>query len=349
LVAKAQNPNIPEQPEEIAASAYDCYNEGAAIVHLHARDQEGNLSGDPKIYRTIHEKIRAKCDVIIQDTTGAGPHLTLDQRLASLEADPEMASLNMGTMVRLLELYKGTLQFNPPWEIERFAKAMLENKIKVINDLKVRQKDAVLMMDKLSRSLPDWVWLTNLSFSNQVLTLNGKALSNNLIADFINNLQNSNYFLNVQLRTSVRKREAGTDIFEFRLLTGAALVSERAARMKLATRRQFDQIGRNTVPDPPAKEGLPAFRTGEHQRHAERKHLPLSTAQHSPLQVTARLQSREDGQFLPLRMPDKDLIEEAVPLDGWLEPWLAPRSAERRCIDAFHVTPESIVDCLHCI
>jgi len=101
-------------------------------------------------------------------------------------------------------------------EVEK-TKAMLENKIKVINDLKVRQKDAVLVMDKLSRSLPDWVWLTSLSFSNQVLTLNGKALSNNLIADFINNLQNSNYFLNVQLRTSVRKREAGTDIFEFRL------------------------------------------------------------------------------------------------------------------------------------
>lgn len=41
-----------------------------------------------------------------------------------------MASLNMGTMVRLLEPYQGTLQFNPPWEIERFAKAMLEREIK---------------------------------------------------------------------------------------------------------------------------------------------------------------------------------------------------------------------------
>jgi len=130
LIRKSANPNLPEQPDEIAKAAYDCYNEGAAIVHLHARDPEGNLSSDPKIYRTLHEKIRAKCDVIIQDTTGGGPNLTLDQRLASLEADPEMASLNMGTMIRLLESAKGTMQLNPPWEIERFAKAMLERNVK---------------------------------------------------------------------------------------------------------------------------------------------------------------------------------------------------------------------------
>jgi len=127
---KAANPNLPEQPDEIAKDAYDCYNEGAAIIHIHARDPEGNLSSDPKIYRAIHEKIRAQCDIILQDTTGGGPNLTLDQRLASLEADPEMASLNMGTMVRLLDASKGTMQFNPPWEIERFAKAMLEKNAK---------------------------------------------------------------------------------------------------------------------------------------------------------------------------------------------------------------------------
>ncbi len=127
---KAANPNLPEQPDEIAKDAYDCYNEGAAIIHIHARDSEGNLSSDPKIYRTIHEEIRAKCDIILQDTTGGGPNLTLDQRLASLEADPEMASLNMGTMTRLLDASKGTMQFNPPWEIERFAKAILERNAK---------------------------------------------------------------------------------------------------------------------------------------------------------------------------------------------------------------------------
>ena len=130
LHKKSANANLPEQPDEIADAAYAAYNEGAAIVHLHARDLQGNLSCDPRIYRALHEKIRVKCDIIIQDTTGGGPNLDLDQRMASLEADPEIASLNMGTMIRLHDAYRGTMNFNPPWEIERFAKAMLERNIK---------------------------------------------------------------------------------------------------------------------------------------------------------------------------------------------------------------------------
>jgi Tfp pilus assembly protein PilN len=97
------------------------------------------------------------------------------------------------------------------------SKMELDRKIKIINDLKLKQKDAVYMMDKLSRSLPDWVWLIDLSFSNGALVLGGKALSNNLIADLINNLQTSNSFINVKLKSSARNKEAGIDIFLFRI------------------------------------------------------------------------------------------------------------------------------------
>jgi len=101
-------------------------------------------------------------------------------------------------------------------EIE-MTKKELDNKIKIIGDLKLRQKDAVFMMDRMSRCLPDWVWLTDLNFANGSVAINGKALSNNLIADLINNLQNSNSFTNVQLTSTVRNREAGIDIFVFRI------------------------------------------------------------------------------------------------------------------------------------
>jgi len=101
-------------------------------------------------------------------------------------------------------------------EIET-TKLELDNKIKIISDLKLRQKDAVFMMDKMSRSLPEWVWLTDLNFKGGSVAISGKALSNNLIADLINNLQNSNSFVNVQLKTTTRKKEAGIDIFEFRI------------------------------------------------------------------------------------------------------------------------------------
>jgi type IV pilus assembly protein PilN len=101
-------------------------------------------------------------------------------------------------------------------EIEA-SKMELDRKIKIINDLKLKQKDTVFMMDKLSKCLPDWVWLVSLSFNNGALQLSGKALSNNLIADLINNLQTSNSFINVKLKSSSRNKEAGIDIFVFRV------------------------------------------------------------------------------------------------------------------------------------
>ena len=121
LVTKKMNPNVPEQPDEIAQSAYDCYNEGAAIVHIHARDKNNVNSGDPSVFKEIHEKIRKKCNLIIQDSTGGGYNLTVEQRTGCLEAHPEMASLNMGTMVRTLGEGAGTPWMNTRKDIENFV------------------------------------------------------------------------------------------------------------------------------------------------------------------------------------------------------------------------------------
>jgi 3-keto-5-aminohexanoate cleavage enzyme len=124
LVNKQMNPAVPEQPDEIAQSAYDCYNEGAAVVHIHARDKNGINSGDPAIFKEIHEKIREKCNLIIQDSTGGGSNLSIEQRTSCLEAYPEMASLNMGTLVRTMGAAAGTTFMNSRMDIENFAKRM---------------------------------------------------------------------------------------------------------------------------------------------------------------------------------------------------------------------------------
>jgi 3-keto-5-aminohexanoate cleavage enzyme len=124
LVTKKMNPAVPEQPEEIAASAYDCYNEGAAIIHIHARDKEGVTTGSADIFRDIHERIRKRCNVILQDSTGGGANLSIEQRTECLEAHPEMASLNMGTMVRTIGTAAGTVFMNTRAEIENFVKRM---------------------------------------------------------------------------------------------------------------------------------------------------------------------------------------------------------------------------------
>ena len=55
------NPNVPTTPDTIAQSASDCYNEGAAIVHVHARHKEGKPTISREVFQEIHAKIRAKC------------------------------------------------------------------------------------------------------------------------------------------------------------------------------------------------------------------------------------------------------------------------------------------------
>ena len=121
LVTKKMNPGLPEQPDEIVESAYACYQEGAAIVHIHARDKNGIPTGSKEVFREIHDKIRAKCPIIVQDSTGGGPNLTLDQRIECIQAKPDMASLNMGSLMRISGQYKGISWSNMPEEIEHFV------------------------------------------------------------------------------------------------------------------------------------------------------------------------------------------------------------------------------------
>ena len=133
LHTKETNPNLPEQPEEIAADAYGSFNEGAAIAHLHARDREGKPTGDGAVYSRIHELIRERCDLILQDTTGGGPNLTVRQRIqAVVDAAPEMASLNMGTLVRTAAkgALRNTVFRNTTDDIEAFAAALGKRGIK---------------------------------------------------------------------------------------------------------------------------------------------------------------------------------------------------------------------------
>lgn len=103
---KEVNPNFPEQPDEQAQQTYEAYKAGASIVHVHARDETGAEStADPARYREVNKKIRQLCpDIIIANSTGIGPDVSLDDALGVLDADAEMCSLNMGAFcVRLLQ------------------------------------------------------------------------------------------------------------------------------------------------------------------------------------------------------------------------------------------------------
>jgi len=130
ITNKKMNPHVPEQPEEIAASALECYNEGAAVVHIHARDKSGENTSDVEIFKDIHQRIRSTCPLVIEDSTGGGPNLTQEQRLECLQASPEMASLNMGSLMRVSGKYKGVSWSNMPEEIEWYIGRMNELGVK---------------------------------------------------------------------------------------------------------------------------------------------------------------------------------------------------------------------------
>ncbi len=124
LQGKEYNKAIPETPEEIADSVQEAYEAGTSMVHVHARDPH-HLPGPARHasdWREVNERIRDRCPaIIINTTTGGGPGVTDEERLASLEAMPEMASLNLVpdmSRFSLKERAAPLLHPRPPFEYD---------------------------------------------------------------------------------------------------------------------------------------------------------------------------------------------------------------------------------------
>lgn len=98
IQGKEYNENLPETAEEIADSVFDAYEAGASMVHVHARNPEHlpDPAKTTEIWFEVNRKIRERCpDIIINDTTGGGLDMTMEERLSCLDANPEVASLNL--------------------------------------------------------------------------------------------------------------------------------------------------------------------------------------------------------------------------------------------------------------
>ena len=100
-ISREQTPFIPITPEEITQSAFECWEEGAAIAHIHVRNVKTGIgTQDLKLFRQVIEPLREKTDLILCLTTSGIPglNLPLTQRLQVLELTPELASLDMGSI-----------------------------------------------------------------------------------------------------------------------------------------------------------------------------------------------------------------------------------------------------------
>ncbi|GKX35216.1 MAG: 3-keto-5-aminohexanoate cleavage protein [Rhizobiaceae bacterium MnEN-MB40S] len=91
---------LPITPDEIARQSIDAAEAGASIIHLHARNPEdGRPTPDPDVFMQFLPRIKQATDSVINITTGGGLGMTVQERLAApLKAEPEMCSLNMGSM-----------------------------------------------------------------------------------------------------------------------------------------------------------------------------------------------------------------------------------------------------------
>jgi uncharacterized protein (DUF849 family) len=117
ITTREKNPNVPMTPKEIAESAIESYHAGAAICHVHVRDPETHEpSSKFELYQEVLERIREKCDMIVNLSTGFGGRLLYDPGAKDQSWDtlqlknpeervehvvklkPELCSLDVGTL-----------------------------------------------------------------------------------------------------------------------------------------------------------------------------------------------------------------------------------------------------------
>ncbi len=126
VTTRRDNPYLPITPDEIANDVYECWKAGASIAHIHARENDGTPSQRVDLYQEIVEKIRERCDVIINlTTTGWGQKGVEADRWNHLVCKPEMATFTPGSMNR-----KDSVMINSPAFVRRLAEKINEYKIK---------------------------------------------------------------------------------------------------------------------------------------------------------------------------------------------------------------------------
>ncbi|MCK1394355.1 3-keto-5-aminohexanoate cleavage protein [Bradyrhizobium sp. 1] len=124
---KEHNPAIPLTPREIAEDVYECWQAGAAIAHLHMRDDAGKGTMDKGRFIETVGRIRERCDIVLNLTTSGDLNATDETRMAHLiELKPELASFDAGSM----NWMHATLFINHPAFLERLAGVMNENGVK---------------------------------------------------------------------------------------------------------------------------------------------------------------------------------------------------------------------------
>jgi 3-keto-5-aminohexanoate cleavage enzyme len=122
-----KTPNLPVTREAIVEEALGAWRAGASVIHLHAREESGTPTQSGERFRLLVDDLRdAGCEAVINLSCGtAGGRSVRDERLQPLELDPEMASLDCGTINFGDRIFEGDVPF-----LRRMAQAMREHGVK---------------------------------------------------------------------------------------------------------------------------------------------------------------------------------------------------------------------------
>ena len=125
IATKADNAHLPTTPEEIANDVHVAYQAGAAVAHIHLRDEDQRPTADLGVARRVMDLIQEKCPILIQMSTGVGLTVPFEVREKLVELRPRMATLNPCSMSF------GDGEFlNPPKGVRRLAARMRELDVK---------------------------------------------------------------------------------------------------------------------------------------------------------------------------------------------------------------------------
>jgi 3-keto-5-aminohexanoate cleavage enzyme len=125
IATKSDNPALPTTPYEIADAVEQAYHAGAAIAHVHVRDDHQRPTADLTTARLVMDLISERCPILIQLSTGVGLDVPFEERERLIELRPQMATLNPCSMTF------GTGEFlNPPAGVRRLAAKMRDSGIK---------------------------------------------------------------------------------------------------------------------------------------------------------------------------------------------------------------------------
>ncbi|MQX37497.1 3-keto-5-aminohexanoate cleavage protein [Roseospira navarrensis] len=122
---KSDNPAVPVTVSEQVESTHAAFEAGAALAHLHVRNDDGSTTSDPEKFGRLIEGIRAHCPGMIVQVSTGGRSGTGEERGAMLPLKPDMASLSTGSCNFPTRIYE-----NAPSFVTWLAGLMKEHRIK---------------------------------------------------------------------------------------------------------------------------------------------------------------------------------------------------------------------------